>query len=127
MKIVDSTGRQIFLAKEFDDREISWDKQYTCKYANKSGKTMSINPLEILNGSGDKKVYKIPDDREINYALSKDDFVKHIIDKEDGFDFVLKKYKAILEINPRYNRSHTLIFLLKSSHPITKKVSKGTV
>jgi len=98
LKIEDSKGRRIFLAKEFDERGISWDKQYTCKYANKSGKGIYINPLEILNGSGDKKVYKISDDSEINYALSKDDFVKHIIDKEDGFDFDLKEYRAILEI-----------------------------
>lgn len=47
---------------------------------------MNANPLEILDGSNTKKVYKMNCEDATNYALTKDDFVQHIINNDSGFD-----------------------------------------
>ena len=81
LKTVDANGRRIFLAGEFSKiTRITADEQYVCHHK------IGSNPLEILDGSNDKKVYKISANDESNYALTKDDFVQHIIDNYPGFD-----------------------------------------
>ena len=81
LKTVDANGRRIFLAGEFSKSTgITADQQYVCHHK------IGSNPLEILDGSNDKKVYKISANDESNYALTKDDFVQHIIDNDPGFD-----------------------------------------
>lgn len=81
LKTFDTNGRRIFLSGEFNDRTgITNDCQYLCHHK------MSSNPLEILDGSNDKKVYKISNNDDSNYALTKDDFIQHIINNDPGFD-----------------------------------------
>lgn len=96
LKTLDSEGRRIFLANEFDNRGISNDKKYTWPHAiSKNDKR--YNPLEIINGSGDKKVFMIDDD-EKNYALTKDAFITHIENGDSGFNFNLDEFKLILDV-----------------------------
>lgn len=80
LKTCDSNGRRIFLSGEFKENGISVDNQYVCHHK------MNANPLEILDGSNTKKVYKMNCEDATNYALTKDDFVQHIINNDSGFD-----------------------------------------
>lgn len=105
-KTVDANGRRIFLAGEFSKiTRITADEQYVCHHK------IGSNPLEILDGSNDKKVYKISANDESNYALTKDDFVQHIIDNDPGFDKfsfdgfrpTLDTIKAIIQDAERMN------------------------
>lgn len=60
---------------------------------------MGINPLEILDGSSTKKVYKTDGQDTTNYALTKDDFVQHIINNDPGFDsFSFAGFKPTLDL-----------------------------
>ena len=53
----------------------------------------------IIDGSNDKKVYSTDGHDETNYALTKDDFVQHIIDNDPGFDmFSFEGFRPTLEI-----------------------------
>ena len=106
LKTVDANGRRIFLAGEFSKiTRITADEQYVCHHK------IGSNPLEILDGSNDKKVYKISANDESNYALTKDDFVQHIIDNDPGFDkfsfdgfrTTLDTIKAIIQDAERMN------------------------
>ena len=106
LKTVDANGRRIFLAGEFSKiTRITADEQYVCHHK------IGSNPLEILDGSNDKKVYKISANDESNYALTKDDFVQHIIDNDpgfvkfsfDGFRPTLDTIKAIIQDAERMN------------------------
>lgn len=106
LKTVDANGRRIFLAGEFSKiTRITADEQYVCHHK------IGSNPLEILDGSNDKKVYKISANDESNYALTKDDFVQHIIDNDPGFDKfsfdgfrpTLDTIKAIIQDAERMN------------------------
>ncbi|MBP3594536.1 MAG: hypothetical protein J6J44_08410 [Lachnospiraceae bacterium] len=93
IKTCDENSRRIFLSGEFNGKGVSVDGQYLCKHI------LSKNPLEILDGSNTKKVYKLEGDDEINYALSKDDFVQHIINKSPGFEaFSFEGFRPILEL-----------------------------
>lgn len=94
LQTTDKNGRRIFLSGDFKSNGISTDGQFVCHH--KLGK----NPLEILDGSGTKKVYSVPsNDTTKNYALTKDDFVQHIIDKDSGYEnFSFEGFRPILEM-----------------------------
>lgn len=93
LKTYDGNGRRIFLSGEFNGKGVSKDGQYLCKHK------MGNNPLEILDGSNTKKVYRIAGEDDSNYALSKDDFVQHIIDKSPGFEtFSFEGFRPTLEL-----------------------------
>ena len=93
----DVNGRKIFMAKEFDDQGRSLDGHYFYQHA-KSRKNKNYNPLEIINGSEDKRVYtNVPNDNT-NYALTKDDLANYIISNASGFDFNMEAFKLIFDI-----------------------------
>lgn len=51
------------------------------------------------HGSNDKKVYRTGGHDDTNYALTKDDFVQHIIDNDPGFDmFSCEGFRLTLEM-----------------------------
>jgi len=97
LSMVDSNGKKIFLAKEFDSKGISLDGKYMHQHA-KSHSDKKYDPLEIINGSGDKRVYSTKPDDETNYAMSKDDLVTHIENEDHGFSFNLDSFKLILDV-----------------------------
>ncbi len=93
LKTTDENGRRIFLSGEFASTGISIDNNFFCRH------NMGDNPLEILDGSKSKKVYKTDSQDETNYALTKDDFVQHIIDKDPGFDdFSFEGFRPTLDL-----------------------------
>lgn len=93
LKTIDTNGRRIFLSGEFGVTGITSDGLHLCHHR------MGTNPLEIIDGSNDKKVYSTDGHDETNYALTKDDFVQHIIDNDPGFDmFSFKGFRPTLEI-----------------------------
>lgn len=60
LKTVDANERRIFLSGEFGITRISKDGKYVCHHK------MGANPLEILDGSDSKKVYRTdPQDEKI--------------------------------------------------------------
>ena len=69
LKTIDTNGRRIFLSGEFGVTGITSDELHLCHHR------MGTNPLEIIDGSNDKKVYSTDGHDETNYALTKDDFV----------------------------------------------------
>ena len=93
LKTVDANGRRLFLAGEFSkSTRITVDQQYVCHHR------IGSNPLEILDGSNDKKVYKISGNDESNYALTKDDFIQHVINNDPGFDsFSFEGFRPTLD------------------------------
>ena len=93
LKTVDTNGRRIFLAGEFNKiTGLTSDTQYLCRHK------IGSNPLEILDGSNDKKVYKTSGTDELNYALTKDDFIEHIIKSDPGFDsFSFEGFRPTLD------------------------------
>ena len=93
LKTIDTNGRRIFLSGEFGVTGITSDGLHLCHHR------MGTNPLEIIDGSNDKKVYSTDGHDETNYALTKDDFVQHIIDNDPGFDmFSFEGFRPTLEI-----------------------------
>lgn len=48
--------------------------------------------------SEDKRVYSIHQNDSKNYALTKDQFVAHIENQDNGFDFDFSAYRLILGI-----------------------------
>ena len=94
---VDSNGRKIFLAKDFDNVGRSLDGQYFHQHARPHTHAQ-YNPLEIINGSEDRRVYSTRTGDDKNYALTKDQFVEHIENHDDGFNFDLSAYKMILDV-----------------------------
>ncbi len=97
LSVVDTMGRRLFMAKDFDYKGISLDGKYTFNHA-KNPLDAKYNPLEIINGSADKKVFSVNPNDNKNYAMSKDDFVNHIINEDEGFCFDLSVYKLILDL-----------------------------
>ncbi len=97
LQTMDSEGRKVFLAKDFNSKGISSDKIFFWKHS-KTPNSKDYNPLEIVNGSGNKKVFKIDEDVENNYALSKVDLVENIKNKKIGFNFNLSEFEKILII-----------------------------
>lgn len=93
LKTFDANGRRIFLSGEFGGTGISTDNQYLCHHK------MGTNPLEILDGSNTKKVFRIDTQDTSNYALTKDDFVQHIINNDPGFDsFSFEGFRPTLDM-----------------------------
>ena len=94
LKTTDANGRRIFLAGEFNQgARITADQQYVCHHR------IGSNPLEILDGSNDKKVYKISSSDELNCALTKNDFLQHIINNDPGFDkFSFEGFRPTLDV-----------------------------
>lgn len=93
LKTVDTKGRRIFLSGEFGVTGITLDNQYLCHHR------MGTNPLEIIDGSNDKKVYKTEGQDTTNYALTKDDFVQHIINNDSGFEaFSFDGFRPTLDL-----------------------------
>ena len=93
LKTVDTKGRRIFLSGEFGVTGITSDGLFVCHHK------IGTNPLEIIDGSNDKKVYKTDGQDTANYALTKDDFVQHIIDNDPGFDaFSFEGFRPTLEL-----------------------------
>ncbi len=93
LKTVDSDGRRIFLSGEFSTTGVSMDNQFLCQHK------IGPNPLEILDGSNDKKVYRLDYQDTSNYALTKDAFVQHIINNDPGFDsFSFEGFRPTLDM-----------------------------
>lgn len=93
LKTIDANGRRIFLSGEFGATGITMDNQYLCHHK------MGSNPLEILDGSNTKKVYRIDNQDATNYALTKDDYVQHIINNDPGFDaFSFDGFRPTLDL-----------------------------
>lgn len=93
LKTVDTNGRRIFLSGEFGVTGITSDGLFLCHHK------MVTTPLEIIDGSNDKKVYRTDGQDTTNYALTKDDFVQHIIDNDPGFDaFSFEGFRPTLEL-----------------------------
>ena len=97
LSTIDSDGKKLFLAKEFDDVGRSLDGQFFRQHAKRHDHE-KYDPLEILNGSEDKRVYSIHQNDSKNYALTKDQFVAHIENQDNGFDFDFSAYRLILGI-----------------------------
>ncbi len=94
---VDKDGKRIFLAKDFDSKGISLDGKYMHQHA-KAHYSSKYDPLEIINGTDEKRVYSlVPGDNE-NYAMTKDNLVTRISNVDEGFDFDLSVFKLILEV-----------------------------
>ncbi len=97
LNTVDSNGRKIFLAKEFDDKGMSLDGKYFYQYAKKHNDP-KYNPLEIINGCESKRVFKNEPNNMDNFAMTKDDLAKHVMNKDDNFKFDLNSFKLILDV-----------------------------
>lgn len=93
LKTIDANGRRIFMSGEFGITGLTGDNQYVCHHK------MGTNPLEILDGSNTKKVYKTDSQDTTNYALTKDDFVEHIINNDPGFEaFSFEGFRPTLDL-----------------------------
>ena len=94
---IDKDGKRIFLAKDFDSKGISLDGKYMRQHA-KAHDNIKYDPLEIVNGTDEKRVYRnVPDDNK-NFAMTKDNLVTHISNVDEGFDFNLSAFKLILDV-----------------------------
>ena len=64
----------------------------------KAHDNIKYDPLEIVNGTDEKRVYRnVPDDNK-NFAMTKDNLVTHISNVDEGFDFNLSAFKLILDV-----------------------------
>ena len=80
----DGESRRLFIGNEFDDEGFSvGEEKYFCENRNSCGP----DKINIIDGSDKKKVIK-PWDGALkkNYALSKMEFAKRILNKEKPFD-----------------------------------------
>ena len=71
---VNGVERRIYMGQEFDEYGISDDKNYMCIDRNSCGK----GKINIIDGQSEKRVFRINDDKKVNYALSKMDFAEAI-------------------------------------------------
>ncbi len=94
---VDKDGKRIFLAKDFDSKGLSLDEKYMHQHA-KPHDSSKYDPLEIINGTDQKRVYSLVRDDNENYAMTKDNLVTHILNSDEGFDFDLSAFKLILNV-----------------------------
>lgn len=97
LSTVDSNGKRVFLAKDFDSKGVSLDGKYMRQHA-KSHDNKSYDPLEIVNGSNDKRVFSIKPGDDTNYAMTKNELVTHIKNADEGFVFNLEAFKLILDV-----------------------------
>lgn len=93
----DSDGRKLFMAKDFFENGLSFDSQYIYQYV-RSTNNPKYNPLEIIDGSDNKRVYKSIINDKKNYALSKDAFANHVVNNDEGFNFNTDAFKMILDV-----------------------------
>ena len=93
----DADGKKMFLAKDFDDQGRSLDMRFIRQHAISSTDS-KYNPLEILTGSEGQRVFSINAGDSKNYALSKDEFVTHIENRDIGFNFDFASFKMILDV-----------------------------
>ena len=100
LKTGDNNGRRIFLAYEFSSKGALIENcQFFCRYMANNYKSKNYNPLWILDGNDDKKVVNLSETDEINYALSKDDFVSNIENNIEGFDkFDFSEFRKIFDV-----------------------------
>lgn len=93
----DADEKKMFLAKDFDDQGRSLDAKFIRQHAISSTDS-KYNPLEILTGSEGQRVFVMSPGDTKNYALSKDEFVTHILNGDAGFDFDFSNFKLILDV-----------------------------
>ncbi len=97
LSTIDGDGKKIFLAKEFDFKGISLDGKYMRQHARPHDNS-KYDPLEIVNGTDEKRVFSLTVNDKQNYAMTKDNFVVHIVNADKGFDFDISAFKLILDI-----------------------------
>ena len=74
-------SRRLYIGNEFNNDGISLDGKLFCRDRNSCGN----DSIKIIDGTTDKRVYRINDKEEINIALSKMNFVEKIIEGSDEF------------------------------------------
>lgn len=77
---VNGVERRIYMGQEFDEYGISDDKKYMCIDRNSCGK----GKINIIDGQSEKRVFRINDDKKVNYALTKMDFAEAIYGEKEG-------------------------------------------
>lgn len=95
---INGISRRLYMGNEFDERGINVEDSIFCERKDKCGK----DKICIIEGSSGEKVTKISDP-ETNIALSKMEFAKRILNKEEPFNSFnfcsfVKLFKVIKEI-----------------------------
>lgn len=72
---INGVPRRIYIGNEFDSTGISIDGQICCVDRNSCGP----DKIRIIDGTSDKKVFRINGDREINLALPKMEFADRVL------------------------------------------------
>lgn len=76
--------RRLYMGNEFNNDGISSDGNIFCRDRNSCGN----DSIRIIDGTTDKRVYRIGDETQTNIALSKMNFVKKITEGSDEFSNV---------------------------------------
>ena len=90
--------RRLYMGNEFNNDGISLDGKLFCRDRNSCG----ANSIKIIDGTTEKRVYKIGDSEKTNLALSKMNFVKYIDENTwennifDSFHLIFDIIKQIL-------------------------------
>ena len=95
IKRIDSSGRRLYLGKEFNKNGISFKGDLMCKAIEKCGN----NSLKIIDGSGKSRVYNQKDESKTNVALSKIKFAEYIRDDMENYnDFNFSEFNKIFNV-----------------------------
>jgi predicted ATP-dependent endonuclease of OLD family len=95
----DNSQRRLYMCKEFNAAGNLKDNQdRNCQYLARLDLEKRPHEIKVLSGNGAETV-RDAETREINYSLSKADFVQHIIDSEPGYsDFDFTKFGEIMDL-----------------------------
>ena len=86
--------RRLFMGNEFDDRGINVEKDRLCTKKELCGP----NSISIIDGSSKSRVSGLANDKDINFALSKNKFAEYVLNGSDDFsEFDFKEFIPIFK------------------------------
>lgn len=96
----DGIERHLYMGNDFDTYGRSFTEQKLCTKRNMCGETSN----KIIDGSSDSRVVSLNTNNQVNYALSKMEFAKHVKIVPDSasiesFNVIFKTFEAIIKEN----------------------------
>lgn len=93
--IVNGLERRIYMGQEFDEYGISIDRKYMCIDRNSCGQ----GKINIIDGQLEKRVFRIDDEKRVNYALAKMDFAEAIYyEKEEVRNIDFTEFQLVFDV-----------------------------
>lgn len=93
--VINNVARRIYLGNEFDTTGISLDKTLFCADRNSCGPQR----IRVIDGTSEKRVFRIQDDEKTNLALPKMEFAEGILSKKPEYSNVdFSSFSLIFDI-----------------------------